>query len=481
MKIALCTHQLPRDEPGGVGAFTVNLAAELACAGHEVTLIAGSSLRPRAPAPDANVLDRQGSCWIEEAESCSPGVRTLRLLRASTSHTALGRFVDSFTHRHAEAVLLRALRQTAPDVLHVQHTLNLSARLSSIGKAAGCAVVATVHDFWPICQRIDLRRPDGRPCPGPAGGLRCAACLPSTRAARTLNLWDGWQQLRRRGEHLAELGLRAAPYLLRTQLVQGGYALADRVTCPAPFVAELLQQAGFDGDRIAVVDYGIPPLSLEVLRQPRPRTPLRFGFLGTLGAHKGPWVMLHAAQILAEESDHRFRLAIHGGPLRDSLLRERLHDLAERSAGRVEYRGPYPTKRLPEILAGIDVLVIPSLWRETGPMVWMEAIAAGLPVVASCIGALAGRVRDGEDGLLVPPGDAAALAGAMGQSITRYDELRRGAMGRGVRSVSQAAGELLLVYREAIAVHRGGRAEQTVEVARAARGPRPTWSMFGKR
>jgi glycosyltransferase involved in cell wall biosynthesis len=481
MKIVVCTHRLPRDEPGGVGSFTVNTAGELAAAGHEVTLIAGSALRPAAPSADAALIARRRGAWLEEDEPAAPGVRTLRLFRRDRARTALGRFTATFTDGPTEQVLREALAELRPDVLHIQHTLDLTARLGSIGADAGAAVVATVHDFWPICQRIDLRQPDGTQCPGPSGGLRCAGCLPPLYSRwldrGAINPWDAWQRLRRAGQRALEVGTRAAPYALRTQLVQGGYALAHRITCPAPFVAELLQGAGFDGKRIVVVDYGIPPIAGHALTAERPRPGrFRFGFLGTLGPHKGPWVALRAAELLGAQSTS-WTFKVHGGPLRDPLLRERLHEATDRTGGRIEYQGPYTADRLPGILAGLDAVVIPSLWRETGPMVWMEAMAAGVPVVASRVGALAHRVRHGVDGLLFAPGDAAALAGSMREVIELYPQLRRGAVNRGVRTVTQAAGELLAVYEEA----RGGkgrspaarRSGATEDPARGGKGRSP--------
>jgi len=229
------------------------------------------------------------------------------------------------------------------------------------------------------------------------------------------------------------------------------------VTCPAPFVAELLQQAGFDGSRIRVVDYGIPPLPPEVAAQARPRDSFRFGYLGTLGPHKGVWVALHAARLLAEQTDHRFQLTIHGGPLRDALLRERLHAMAESTGGRITYDGPYSRQRLPAILTGLDALLIPSIWRETGPMVWLEAVAAGLPVVASRVGALPHRIRDGEDGLLVPPDDAQAMADAMARTIQDYRGLRQGALRRTTRSLTQVVQELEPIYEEALRARDAAR------------------------
>ena len=64
-------------------------------------------------------------------------------------------------------------------------------------------------------------------------------------------------------------------------------------------------------------------------------------------------------------------------------------------------------------IARARCVVAPSLWRETGPLVVPEAMALGVPVVASRLTGMAGRIRDGIDGLLVEPGDEPGLAAAL--------------------------------------------------------------------
>ena len=68
-------------------------------------------------------------------------------------------------------------------------------------------------------------------------------------------------------------------------------------------------------------------------------------------------------------------------------------------------------------MAQVDGVVVPSLWYETFSLIAHEAFAAGLPVIASDLGALAEVVRDGVDGLLVPPGDVAAWRAALQRLI----------------------------------------------------------------
>ena len=421
MRILMAVHQIPPQEVGGVGLFSVHLAGAMGRAGHEVILLSGAEQRSgKEPV-------------VREVEPAAPGVRTLLITRPRRRREHL---LSALLDPAVDTVLQRCVDSIGPDVLHFQHTLHLSVRLAAMGRSAGAAVMGSVHDYWPICQRIDLRRPDGRQCDGPRGGLSCAACLPA--APRRGPLVKALAGLRRG----VLGGARVAPYLLRTQLVQGAYAGAQRLTCPSPSVARQLASAGFSAASMVVVDYGIPPL-LGVATVPRPREPFRVGYLGTLGPHKGVQVALDA---LKANPDAGWELHVHGGPLRDEALGRAMEAAGE--SGLARYHGPYTEFQLPGILAELDALVIPSLWRETGPMVWMEAVSAGLPVIASRLGALAERVRHGEDGMLFEPGDSGALAAAVAATMSAYPRLRRGVMERTVRTVEDAAGELLGLYGE---------------------------------
>ena len=73
----------------------------------------------------------------------------------------------------------------------------------------------------------------------------------------------------------------------------------------------------------------------------------------------------------------------------------------------------------------MDVVAVPTLWYETFSFIVSEAFVAGLPVVASRLGPLADRVRDGVDGLLLPPGDVSAWRAAMQRLADSPDLLAR--------------------------------------------------------
>ena len=99
------------------------------------------------------------------------------------------------------------------------------------------------------------------------------------------------------------------------------------------------------------------------------------------------------------------------GPDRMALQRR-----AQRFGSRVRFTGFVPHAAVPAVLAHVDLLVLPSLYEDLSSAL-IEAMAAGLPVVATGVGGTADLVQDGVNGLLVPPGDPAALAAAISRVL----------------------------------------------------------------
>jgi glycosyltransferase involved in cell wall biosynthesis len=122
----------------------------------------------------------------------------------------------------------------------------------------------------------------------------------------------------------------------------------------------------------------------------------------------------------------------------------------------VRFTGFIDHARIPGVLRHVDVLVLPSAYEELGSVL-VEAMATGLPVVASDVGGIPDLVRDGQNGLLVTPGCPVALAGAIGRLLgDPRTAARLGAEAR--RTVRDHAWPVLAtrvieVYRQAVDAH----------------------------
>jgi glycosyltransferase involved in cell wall biosynthesis len=103
--------------------------------------------------------------------------------------------------------------------------------------------------------------------------------------------------------------------------------------------------------------------------------------------------------------DGRRIKVIGGGPLEQELRK------AARGIGsRFEILGQIPHAETVETIRRARVLLFPSVWYEGLPTTILEALACGVPVVASRLGAMSEMLTDGQEGFLVTPGDSTALA-----------------------------------------------------------------------
>ena len=147
-------------------------------------------------------------------------------------------------------------------------------------------------------------------------------------------------------------------------------------------------------------------------------------FVGRLVKRKGVDVLLRAAKIL--ESDQRLRIRIVGaGPEADSL-KSLARSLGLSSS--VSFDGVVDSERIAQLFAECDALVLPAIVTETGDteglgVVLIEAMGYGKPVIASSAGGIVDIVADEDTGLLVPPGDADALAQAIRRAMDNPEEL----------------------------------------------------------
>jgi phosphatidylinositol alpha-mannosyltransferase len=179
----------------------------------------------------------------------------------------------------------------------------------------------------------------------------------------------------------------------------------------------------------------------------------RLLWVGRLDPQKGFRVALAAFRALAKELDDLSLIVAGDGPDRGAV-----HTLPPDVRRRVVLLGAVPNEQLPSCLAAADVFFSPATGQESFGMTLVEAMAAGVPVVASDIDGYREVVRDGGEGLLVRPNDPAALAGAVRRVLgdpalasALVEEGRRRAQGYRWEVV---AADIEAAYRDALA---GGR------------------------
>jgi glycosyltransferase involved in cell wall biosynthesis len=271
----------------------------------------------------------------------------------------------------------------------------------------GIPFLITFHDYWWVCANAQLiTNYSGEPCEGPRAFLNCARCAlarAGQSAAAPLPLDRLWP------------AVPAVALLMawRRRQLRSVLGQAQRLIAPSQFVWDWYASHGVPVDRLHLLPHGLAwPLNL--VRKRERATALRLAYIGGLSWQKGVHVLLDALDGVRGQVE----LSTAGDESFDPRYVARLKAKARpnvRFLGLLSHQGVW------ELLSQTDVVVIPSLWNETFSLIAHEAFAAGVPVVASRAGALSDAVHDGQDGLLVSPGDVTAWREALQRMVDQPD------------------------------------------------------------
>jgi len=376
VKVLLVVHQYPPFRIGGTEIYTRMLAHELARRGHDVVLYFRADFNRR---PFAAHDETVNGIHARRVSAPLVGWRSFPLVE----------FYRTFLNPTIERDFAAFLAREQPDVVHFQHVMALSARLIPIARRMGFPVVLTLHDYWFLCSNSQLIWPDAQVCRGKALGLNCARCA----LARV------------RSPLVQPLRPVVAPILqLRDALVRRAALEADRLIAPSRFLIQQYIKAGFPAERFVYLENGIDVERIQRYpRRPSADNRMRFTYLGSLAWQKGVHVLVEAFQTIPAE---KAVLRVYGDPKVFPDYAARLHQAADPT--NTFFEDMVPNEEAGRVLAETDVVVVPSLWYENSPVVIQEAFAAGVPVVASRIGALVEKVRHGVYGVLCAPGEVQA-------------------------------------------------------------------------
>jgi glycosyltransferase involved in cell wall biosynthesis len=184
---------------------------------------------------------------------------------------------------------------------------------------------------------------------------------------------------------------------------------AAHVFAPSAYLRELALSWGVPEPHVTVLPNPAPAApavrSREELRRELGLNGATLAFAGRLGPQKSLEVALEAVA-----ANDGVRLLIAGEGERRAPLERRTVELGIEA--RVVFLGPLSRERVLELFCAADAAILSSSW-ENFPHTVVEALAVGTPLIATATGGVAEIVRDGDNGLLVPPGDAPALAAAV--------------------------------------------------------------------
>ena len=311
-----------------------------------------------------------------------------------------------------------------PQVVHF-HALTASASVAAMREAAKrrVPVVLTYHTPTVSCVRGTMLLWGRDTCDGRMIVSRCTACalhgkgLPRLLAKLAANIpltISRAALLRTTGRMSTVLGMRWLVNI-RHRTTRAAFDICSRVIAPCDWVFKVLAINGVPEAKIVLSRQGLskPAMSspVDALNRPNATGTLRLVFLGRIHPTKGLHTLLRALALLP---GRHVSLDIYGARALHDTYADLIEALAANDS-RVQIHEPIPNEQIVATIKNYDVLVVPSEWLETGPLVIYEAFAAGVPVLGTNIGGIRELVSDGRNGRLIESGDIVAWANAMAE------------------------------------------------------------------
>ncbi|MBI4281829.1 glycosyltransferase family 4 protein [Candidatus Uhrbacteria bacterium] len=375
MKIFLINNLYPPYTRGGAERVVKTIAQELRRQKHDVRVIT------TVPSWSVNMKALVSGGWIRETVD---GITVYRIATANLfpywtigKHNALLRLLwhvfDLFAFETA-SILKRLLKQEKPDVVMTHNLMGLGFLIPRTIRRSGIRQIHTVHD-------VQLAVPSG---------LITVGRRPSFIVMAGLQLYE---RLLRWLIGSPNVVVSPSQWLLDFYTERGFFSQSKKIVLSNPVLSVIASPAK-QSTKIATARHDVDPRNDS--------STIRFLYVGQLEEHKGIVFLIETFKNL------QLRLDIIGT---GSLLQK----IKKITAGdpRITVHGAVPHEKLSEFYANADALIVPSLVHENAPTVIFEALAHGVPVIASRVGGIPEFVRDGENGWLFDAGNSDALTKAL--------------------------------------------------------------------
>jgi glycosyltransferase involved in cell wall biosynthesis len=376
-KILICSNSYPPHFIGGAELSAHNMAEVFKKRGYDILVFTGL------------INDKK------KRYSVSTHVyRGIRVFRVNLHSRDLSPDFFDFFHKEVETHFSDLLDRFSPDVIHFHNIPGLSVGLIHIAKHRKIKTVLTLHDYWGICQKNTLLKQEGRVCDDIS---ECKDCLSTISGIRWNNL----------------------PIRMRKDFIFFQIQAVDTIICASRYVAKRYVEAGIDEKKICVIPCGINIERFSKIPREKVKSRIRFSYVGHLGRHKGIHVLVDALALLKKKD--RIQINIIGdGELRDYLKRKVKAIGWDNS---VRFWGKVDNQQIENVYRETDVLLVPSIWPEAFGIIIIEAMASGIPVIASRIGGIPEIIEDGKTGYLIEAGNAKELANKMSEFIAEPSKI----------------------------------------------------------
>lgn len=328
-----------------------------------------------------------------------------------------------------EEVVANILTDFAPDVVHVHHLIQFPlAILDLIRYRFNIPVVVTIRDYWYVCKACILRRENGTLCQVDNNCYFCGDCI----SAKSRTPLESVSVQTSHGEFL----LRKYRYLREL-------GACEKITFVSEFLRMKYALLGLCGGNAVALTAGVP------FQQPKADKSFNkvrnVALLGYFSNFKGGHFVLHS---LGKWQKAPFNLHIWG-KIEDLAFIERIKEDLPRV--NIFINGTYERQDMEQILATVDIGIVPSLWPDTAPQVVMDFFSFKIPVLGSRIGGLPEFISHDHNGLLFEPGNTNSFLSCLEQLIEDNGTLER--LSKNItptKSIASYAQEIFETYRDCV-------------------------------
>lgn len=407
MKILLVGLDKLGSEYGGGQVYVQNLVDGFLTNKHEVAYI--SIAFSDVTAPQRNWTDYRS-------------IKELQLILPQAWQTD-GRFLEKSDIVEAISEIFKEIN---PDIIHA-HGWKEYACLAAFRCKIPCVV--TAHHGGIVCPDGALLNQKDEICAITAGQKNCLPCC--VRSIPGGSFWlpilrflpfkfqlriGGWLKKRRFIYFVTPLGTMALSIQNKLDAVQTLSRYATRLIAPSHAIREAMVRNDIQNKKVVVVPHGIPLPNRKPLRADFGKTPVRFLYVGRISYVKGLHVMLEALEAISAD---KYELHIVGGAVTKPEQRY-FKKLKEKYVSvNAIWHGGVAHEEIMRHIAVCDVMIHPAIFLEVFGLTIAEALAVGRPVIASRCGGAEMQIRDGENGMLVPPNDSIALRQALYSVINK--------------------------------------------------------------
>jgi glycosyltransferase involved in cell wall biosynthesis len=331
----------------------------------------------------------------------------------------------------------KRIKSWAPDVIHVHLCSDLDVLETLLSLKT--PLFRSFHDYTSLCLRRGRRRFPGDRCQR-ALGRTCVMFGCSLGAPAQGSALPGWKSISNKLEERShyqhfQAAIVGSQYM-KTVLLKNGFA-SDRI-CLAPYFSKF--------DRYARETLG---RSQKLDGEPGKDRPLELLFTGQAVVGKGLKVLVEALMDLPG----KWRLTVvSDGPDLEAIKALATHSCI---APRIDFKAWLPQSALSELYARADLLVVPSVWDDPGPLVGLEALSMGTPVLGFPVGGIPDYVIDGVTGYLAKEVSVSALRSALNKVLSDTSVLpTMGERGRALivanHGRQEHIAEILRIYSSAL-------------------------------